>query len=40
MKNVLFKIKSVITGSSKAVAGAGFGAGAGAEKSRSRNGKK
>jgi hypothetical protein len=30
MKTVLFKIKSVITGSSKAVAGAGSGAGAGA----------
>jgi hypothetical protein len=29
MKNVLFNIKSVITGSSKAVAGAGSGAGAG-----------
>jgi hypothetical protein len=28
MKNVLFNIKSVITGSSKAVAGAGSGAGA------------
>ncbi len=28
MKNVLFNIKSVITGSSKAVAGAGAGAGA------------
>jgi hypothetical protein len=34
MKNVLFNIKSVITGSFKAVAGAGSGAGvrAGAEK--------
>ncbi len=31
MKNVLFNIKSVIAGSSKAVAGAGSGAGAGAE---------
>jgi hypothetical protein len=30
MKNVLFNIKSVIKGSSKAVAGAGSGAGAGA----------
>jgi hypothetical protein len=30
MKNVLFIIKSVITGSSKAVAGAGTGSGAGA----------
>jgi hypothetical protein len=29
MKNVLFNIKSVITGSSKAIAGAGAGAGAG-----------
>jgi hypothetical protein len=31
MKNVLFNIKSVITGSSKAVAVAGAGSGAGAE---------
>jgi hypothetical protein len=30
MKNVLFNIKSVITGSSKAVGGAGAGSGAGA----------
>ncbi len=31
MKNILFNIKSVETGSSKAVAGAGAGAGAGAK---------
>jgi hypothetical protein len=31
MKNVLFNIKSVITGGSKVVAGAGARAGAGAE---------
>jgi hypothetical protein len=40
MKNVLYNIKFVITGSSKAIAGAGSGAGAGVEIVESRRGNK